>query len=78
MLEWDMFKNFRKKDLIMLKNEPIPRDPMILLSFINTKLRDQYDSLESLCDDMELDENDLKNILKAVDCSYNKELNKFV
>ncbi len=78
MLEWDMFKNFRKKDLIMLRNETIPRDPMILLSFINTKLRDQYDSLESLCDDMELDENDLKNILKAVDCSYNKELNKFV
>lgn len=78
MLEWDMFKNFRKKDYIMLKNETIPRDPMILLSFINTKLRDQYNSLESLCDDMELDENDLKNILKAIDYSYNQELNKFV
>lgn len=51
---------------------------MILLSFINTKLRDQYNSLESLCDDMELDENDLKNILKAIDYSYNQELNKFV
>ena len=62
----------------MLNSETIPRDPMILLSFINTKLRDQYDSLESLCDDMELDENDLKNILKAVDYSYNQELNKFV
>ncbi|HCO28880.1 MAG TPA: DUF4250 domain-containing protein [Lachnospiraceae bacterium] len=62
----------------MLKNETIPRDPMILLSFINTKLRDQYNSLESLCDDMELDENDLKNILKAIDYSYNQELNKFV
>jgi hypothetical protein len=73
-----MFKNFRKKDYIMLKNETIPRDPMILLSFINTKLRDQYNSLESLCDDMELDENDLKNILKAIDYSYNQELNKFV
>lgn len=78
MLEWDMFKNFRKKDYIMLKNETIPRDPMILLSFINTKLRDQYNSLESLCNDMELDENDLKNILKAIDYSYNQELNKFV
>ena len=34
----------------------LPNDPMILLSVVNTKLRDEYDSLEALCDDLELDE----------------------
>ena len=27
----------------------IPKDPMILLSYVNTQLRDYYDSLEALC-----------------------------
>ena len=27
----------------------LPQDPYILLSFVNTKLRDEYESLESLC-----------------------------
>lgn len=62
----------------MLRKEAIPRDPAILLSFINTKLRDQYSSLEELCDDMELEENDLKLILGTLSYEYNEELNKFI
>ena len=62
----------------MFRNEAIPRDPIILLSFINTKLRDQYTSLHALCDDMELEESDLKNVLEAIDYQYNEQLNKFV
>ena len=30
----------------------LPRDPMLLLSVVNTKLRDYYHSLDALCDDM--------------------------
>ena len=63
---------------IMLRRESIPKDPAILLSFINTKLRDQYASLKELCDDMELEENDLKLILGTLDYEYNETLNKFM
>ena len=38
----------------------IPNDPVILLSFLNTRLRDQYDSLSALCDDLEQDETAIK------------------
>ena len=33
----------------------IPNDPAILLSFVNTKLRDFYSNLDDMCDDMELE-----------------------
>lgn len=56
----------------------LPQDPMILLSYINTKLRDFYPTLDALCDDMQLDRNELENKLGGIDYSYNPELNKFV
>ena len=34
---------------------PIPSDPFLLLSFLNTKLRDCYTSLDALCDDLQAD-----------------------
>ena len=37
----------------------LPEDPMILFSFINTKLRDNYASLDELCDDMHISKVDL-------------------
>lgn len=61
----------------MLRKETIPKDPSILLSFINTKLRDQYSSLNDLCEDMELEQSDLENILSTLDYQYSHELNKF-
>ena len=30
----------------------LPEDPVMLLSFVNMKLRDQYVSLDDLCDDL--------------------------
>lgn len=56
----------------------LPQDPMILLSYINTKLRDFYPTLDALCDDMQLDGDELENKLSVIDYSYNPELNKFV
>ena len=56
----------------------IPNDPMILLSYINTKLRDEYKSLDLLCDDLQIDRAELESKLSAVDYTYNPELNRFV
>ena len=38
----------------------IPKDPVILLSFLNTKLRDYYPGLDALCDDLGQDASALK------------------
>ena len=45
--------------------EMLPKDPMILLSVVNTKLRDEYDSLAALCDDLGEDEDALRAALAA-------------
>lgn len=56
----------------------IPSDPIMLLSFVNTKLRDEYDSLQSMCDDMELDMQEITDKLNAIDYEYHADLNKFM
>lgn len=56
----------------------IPSDPAILLSFINTRLRDLYPSLSALCDDMELDAEELKNRLSVIGYVYKEERNQFI
>ena len=55
----------------------LPNDPMILLSWLNTKLRDEYDSLTALCEDLELREDEIKAKLAAVGFSYDEEKNRF-
>lgn len=56
----------------------IPNDPMILLSFVNTKLRDFYPSLGKMCDDLGCSKEEIESKLSAIDYKYNAELNKFV
>ena len=56
----------------------LPKDPVILLSYINTKLRDDYASLDALCDDLQTDRAEIENTLSAIDYQYSAELNKFV
>lgn len=52
-------------------------DPIILLSIINTKLRDQYASLDILCYDLELTKEYILNRLKDIGYEYNGEKNQF-
>lgn len=52
-------------------------DPVILLSMINMKLRDQYSSLDLLCSDLELDKEDIVNKLENIGYIYNEEENQF-
>ncbi|MDF2542376.1 MAG: hypothetical protein K0S47_2094 [Herbinix sp.] len=55
-----------------------PKDPVILLSFINTKLRDVYSSLASLCDDLDIDQAELEETLASIEYVYHKERNQFI
>ena len=56
----------------------IPQDPVMLLSFINLKLRDYYGSLEQLCDELEVNEQEIRDKLASIDYHYNEERNQFV
>ena len=56
----------------------IPQDPVMLLSFINMKLRDIYGSLDALCEDLDTDKEEILRKLEAMDYHYNEERNQFV
>lgn len=56
----------------------IPNDPVILLSFLNTKLRDQYSSLGALCDDFGQDEAALTQKIAAIGYTYDSDKNQFI
>ena len=55
----------------------LPKDPMMLFSVINMKLRDCYSSLYELCEDMVVDKEELVGQLKAAGFEYSAERNKF-
>lgn len=57
--------------------ENLPTDNIILFSYINTKLRDVYPSLDALCEDLNIDKEELLSRLAQVGFEYNAELNKF-
>ena len=56
----------------------IPNDPMILLSFVNTKLRDEYAALSDRCRALDLSESSLCSRLAAIGYSYDRTHNRFV
>ena len=56
----------------------IPKDPIMLLSFVNTQLRDYYSSLSKLCEDKQLNQEDLEKKLNLIDYFYDAERNQFV
>ena len=55
----------------------MPKDPMMLMSFINMKLRDFYPTLDALCDDMDVDRQELENKMAEAGLEYNAASNKF-
>ena len=56
----------------------LPSDPIMLLSFINMKLRDYYSSLDALCDDLNEDRKVIEEKLAAADYHYDPVRNQFV
>lgn len=57
--------------------EHMPKDPLMLMSFINMKLRDFYPSLDALCDDMDVDRKELESKMAEIGMEYNESANKF-
>ena len=55
----------------------LPNDPIMLLSFVNMKLRDQYPSLDALCEDMDVNQEEITAKLAEVGYVYDKEMNRF-
>lgn len=56
----------------------MPNDPVMLLSFVNLKLRDFYPSLDALCEDLEADRDALCAKLSAIGYEYSPARNQFV
>lgn len=56
----------------------LPKDPVMLLSFVNTKLRDFYDSLDALCEGLDADRQDMVDRLGKIGYRYDAERNQFV
>lgn len=55
----------------------LPNDPIMLLSFVNMKLRDRYASLDALCEDMDVSKEAIMEKLSMVGYEYDKEMNRF-
>ncbi len=56
----------------------IPNDPVMLLSYVNLKLRDFYTNLDALCEDLDADRNEIVEKLAGIDYHYDEEKNQFV
>ncbi len=56
----------------------LPKEPVMLLSVINTKLRDEYHTLEALCEDLQADKEEIVKRLKGIDYEYDEAGHQFV
>ncbi|WP_455721251.1 DUF4250 domain-containing protein [Agathobacter sp.] len=55
----------------------LPKDPVMLLSFVNTQLRDNYTSLKELAAAYTVDEKEITDRLAQIDYKYDESLNQF-
>jgi hypothetical protein len=69
----EIVKNKRKE-----KKMDLPQDPVMLLSYVNTQLRDHYSSLDELCASLSADREALVEKLGSIDYEYDAERNAFV
>ena len=56
----------------------LPQDPIMLLSYVNTQLRDNYATLEDFCTSMDVDKDELQEKLRTVNYEYDPQRNAFV
>ena len=56
----------------------LPKDPYILLSVVNARLRDQYTDLADLCASLDEDEDALRQTLAGVDYHYDSDYHQFI
>lgn len=56
----------------------LPKDPVMLLSYVNTQLRDNYPALDELCAALDVNRTELEEKLARIDYHYAPEQNQFV
>ena len=56
----------------------IPKDPVMLLSYVNTQLRDFYSSLDALCEDKGIEKEELVEKMKSIEYVYEVDRHQFV
>ena len=56
----------------------LPKNPVMLLSFVNTRLRDEYDSLEELCAALDVSRSELEERLASIGYQYNEQTNQSI
>ena len=56
----------------------LPKDPVILLSVLNTKLRDLYKNLDDLCEDLNVEKSEICKVLCDIGYEYDEVQNKFL
>ena len=56
----------------------LPKDPVLLLCVVNTKLRDYYSDLDALCEDMQAEKEKIVEQLKGIDYEYDESRNQFI
>ena len=56
----------------------LPKDPVILLSYVNTQLHDFYPSLDSFCEENELEKSKITDLLSSIDYEYDAGRNQFI
>lgn len=56
----------------------LPQDPIMLLSYVNTQLRDNYGSLDDFCSAMDISRAELEEKLRAVSYEYDRQQNRFI
>ena len=58
--------------------EHLPKDALMLLSFVNTRLRDDRILLDSFCSQFNVSKEEIIKKLDSIGYTYNDELNKFI
>ena len=56
----------------------LPKDPVMLLSVVNTNLRDFYSNLDEFCKAKDADKQEIIEKLKMIEYTYDEEKNQFM
>lgn len=67
-----------RKEFIMTMYDKLPKDPVMLLSFINTQLRDTYESFEEFVNAYQIDGAATEEMLRGIDYEYDAATNQFI
>ncbi len=55
----------------------LPKDPFMLLSFVNTKLRDEYSNFNKFCEENNVSKGEIEKVLESIGYCYDEKTNSF-